>query len=141
MKDRLGSVINVLGANVRPDAVLAVDLCGALDIPGHEKERPDRPDNGVGVFPNPRFRDFLIELAERKKIKHFLGSIRRGGTDAGRIQINGMGVLAIYIGIPTRYGHSRSSAAHHDDFDGAVKLMVEACKALDAETVDCFRAF
>ena len=135
-------------SSVRPDVAFAVDICSAFDTPGHDKGRADRAGNGVGVmlcgggvFPNPRFRDFMIELCEEKKIRHFLGTIPRGGTDAGRIQIAGTGVLALYIGIATRYGHSHNSVIHRDDFDNAVKLMVEACLALDAETVTRLKTF
>ena len=136
------------GASVKPDVAFAVDICGSFDTPGYNKGRPERAGNGVGimvhggaVFPNPKLRDFMLNLAERKKINHFLGTIPRGGTDAGRIQIGGTGVLAMYIGIPTRYGHSHNSIIHRGDFDAAVKLMVEACMALDKETVRQLRTF
>jgi len=136
------------GSEVRPDVAFAVDICGSFDTPGHDKGRPERVGNGVGimvhggaVFPNPKLRDFMIDLAERKRIKHFLGSIPRGGTDAGRIQIGGTGVLAMYIGIPTRYGHSHNSIIHRGDFDAAVRLMVEASMALDKEAVEQLRTF
>ncbi|MBN1593462.1 MAG: M42 family metallopeptidase [Candidatus Coatesbacteria bacterium] len=136
------------GAEVRPDVAFAVDICGAFDTPDWGKGHLEKAGSGVGLmvhggalFLNPRLRDFMIDLAEKKKIKHFVGTIPRGGTDAGRIQIGGTGVLAMYIGIATRYGHTHNSIIHRGDFDAAVKLMVEACLALDQKTLEQLKAF
>ncbi len=133
---------------VGPDVAFGVDVCAARDTSSETKGRPERLGNGVGIMvfdnsllPNVRLRDFMIDIAERKGIKYFLGILDSGGTDAGRIQLNLAGVPTLYIGIASRYIHSHISIVHRDDFENAVKLMVEACLALDAEAVGRLKEF
>ncbi|MCD6327308.1 M42 family metallopeptidase [bacterium] len=135
-------------AYVKPDVAFALDVCTAKDTGGNGKGRPEKPGAGVGIMvfdnsllPNTKLRDFMIALAEKKKIKHFLGVLDGGGTDAGRINLSGTGILSMYIGIAARYIHSHVSVIHRDDFEAAVSLMVEAHKALDKKTVDSLRTF
>ena len=40
------------------------------------------------------------------------------------------------ITVATRYIHSHSSILHRDDYDNAVKLIVEVIKKLDRDTVN-----
>lgn len=58
-----------------------------------------------------------------------------GGTDAGRMHINGRGVPSLVIAVPTRYIHSHYGIIHRDDYEQAVKLVVELVKRLDAAKV------
>ncbi|WP_255639751.1 hypothetical protein [Lysinibacillus sp. CD3-6] len=48
--------------------------------------------------------------------------------DAGSIHVTA-------IGIATRYIHSHAGILHRDDYDNAVKLMVEVIKKLDRNAV------
>ena len=43
---------------------------------------------------------------------------------------NGKGVPALSIGIATRYIHSHAAMRHRDDFENAVKLVVEVIKTI-----------
>jgi len=45
-------------------------------------------------------------------------------------------VPALSIGIATRYIHSHAGILHRDDYDNAVKLMVEVIKKLDRDAVN-----
>ena len=132
----------------KPDVAFALDVCTAKDTSSSTKGRPEKPGNGVGIMvfdnsliPNMRLRDFMIDLAEKHKIKHFLGILDGGGTDAGRINLSGTGVLSMYIGIASRYIHSHVSIIHRGDFDAAVELMVQAHVALDKKTVGSLKKF
>ena len=132
----------------RPDVAFALDVCTSKDTTSETKGRPEKMGNGVGIMvfdnsliPNVSLRDFMIDLAERHKIKHFLGILDHGGTDGGRINLSGTGVPSIYIAVASRYIHSHVSLVHRDDFDAAVELMVQAHMALDKKTVASFRKF
>jgi putative aminopeptidase FrvX len=61
-----------------------------------------------------------------------------GATDGRPIHIHGLGVPTVYIGVPTRYIHSHAGILHSDDYDNAIRLIVEAVKRLDAKTVRTF---
>ena len=50
------------------------------------------------------------------------------------ISVNGVPSLA--IGVATRYIHSHAGILHRDDYDNAVKLIVEVIKRLDRDTVN-----
>ncbi|MEY9975102.1 putative aminopeptidase FrvX [Lysinibacillus sp. RC79] len=47
-----------------------------------------------------------------------------------------MSKMALSIGIATRYIHSHAGILHRDDYDNAVKLMVEVIKKLDRDAVN-----
>ena len=59
-----------------------------------------------------------------------------GGTDSGSIHLTAQGVPALSITIPTRYIHTHAAILHRDDFENAVKLIVEVIKRLDREKVN-----
>lgn len=66
----------------------------------------------------------MAGLCEEKGIRYQLDVIRSGGTDAGAIHLNGVGVFTGGISIPCRYVHSPVEMVDHRD--------VEACAALVA---------
>jgi len=90
------------------------------------------------MIPNIRLRDFVIETAERKKIPYHFTSIAKGGTDGGRIHLSRRGVPTLTLGVPTRYIHGHVGILHRDDYDRAVKLIVEVIQQLDEEKVGEF---
>lgn len=47
-----------------------------------------------------------------------------------------MAYQRLSIGIATRYIHSHAGILHRDDYDNAVKLMVEVIKKLDRDAVN-----
>ena len=55
---------------------------------------------------------------------------------AGSIHISANGVPALSITIATRYIHSHAAMLHRDDYENAVKLIVEVIKRLDRNTVN-----
>ena len=98
---------------------------------------------GVGILvydatliPNVRLRDLAIEICEKQKITYHLGTVERGGTDAGRIHLTGQGVPSISLGVPARYIHSHVSIIDRRDFESTVDLLVAVVKRLDQKTVE-----
>jgi endoglucanase len=123
--------------------VTEVDIAG--DVPGI---KPSEAQAKVGkgptivvwdrsMIPNPRFKEFVIEVAEEAKIPYQLSAVS-GGTDAGRLHLYKGGRPSIVIGVPTRHIHSHVSIVSISDVENAVRLVVELVKRLDAETVKKF---
>ncbi len=132
---------------VQPDVALVLDVGIATDIPGFRPEDKDKGTLGkgpqicfldAGMIPNLRLRDFMVDLAEEKKIPYQVSMLERGATDGRPIHIHGIGVPTVYIGVPTRYIHSHAGIIHSDDYTNALRLLVEAVKRLDEATVRSF---
>lgn len=130
---------------VDPDVFIAVDVDIAGDSPRiTSAEAPAKMGEGVSIItwdrsmiPNPRFRDFVIEVAEKENIPYQLSAVR-GGTDAGRVHLHKYGVPSIVLGIPTRHIHSHSSIMSPDDVEAAIKLLIALVKKIDQDTVRGF---
>ncbi len=122
---------------VGPDLAFALDVSLARDMPDYE-EKPERLGAGPSILvydgsmiPNCRLRDLVVETAEANNIPYHFTSIEGGGTDGGKIHLNKYGVPTLTIGIPTRYIHGHVGILHRDDYENAVKLLVEVLKKLD----------
>jgi len=129
-------------ASVKPQVAIAVDVGIAHDTPGTVGEGDEKLGAGVGMLvydasmiPNARLRDLAVDICERQKIPYHLGTVERGGTDAGRFHVYDTGIPSLVVFIPTRYIHSHSTIMDRKDYDAAVRLLVELVKRLDKKTV------
>jgi putative aminopeptidase FrvX len=131
-------------AKIQPDIGFAVDVGIAGDTPGiTEKEAMSKMGKGpqvviydASLVAHKGLRDFVTGTAEELNIPFQYESIPGGGTDAGSIHLTHNGVPALAITIATRYIHSHAAMLHRDDYENAVKLIVEVIKRLDREAVD-----
>ncbi len=130
-------------ASVKPHVAIALDVGIAHDTPGSQGDGDEKLGGGVGILvydatliPNVKLRNLAIDICEKQKIPYHLGTVERGGTDAGRFHIYDQGVPSLVIFIPTRYIHSHSTIMDRKDYDAAVKLLVELSKRLDKKTVE-----
>jgi len=129
---------------IQPDIGFAVDVGIAGDTPGiSEKEAMSKMGKGpqvviydASMVAHKGLRDFVSDTADELNIPYQFESIPGGGTDAGSIHLTRNGVPALAITIATRYIHSHAAMLHRDDYENAVKLIVEVIKRLDRETVD-----
>ncbi|WP_066311384.1 M42 family metallopeptidase [Bacillus sp. FJAT-29814] len=129
---------------IQPDIGFAVDVGIAGDTPGiTEKEAMSKMGKGpqvvvydASMVAHKGLRDFVTDVADELNIPYQFESIPGGGTDAGSIHLTHNGVPALAITIATRYIHSHAAMLHRDDYENAVKLIVEVIKRLDRETVD-----
>jgi putative aminopeptidase FrvX len=65
----------------------------------------------------------LRDLATKKKIKHQMEILPRGGTDAGVIrQVSGHTAVCT-ISVPLRYVHSTVETVHKADLEASVNLL------------------
>lgn len=129
---------------IQPDIGFAVDVGVAGDTPGiTPKEAMSKLGAGpqiiiydASMVSHKGLRDFVIDVAEENNIPYQFDAMPGGGTDAGSMHLTGNGVPALSITIPTRYIHSHASILHRDDFENAVKLIVEVVKRLDWDAVN-----
>ncbi|MBI1744050.1 M42 family metallopeptidase [Candidatus Acetothermia bacterium] len=128
--------------NVAPDIGIALDVTVASDVPGAgEHEHVTKLGAGTAIkvkdsmsISHPKLVRKMREIAEKKKIKHQMEILPRGGTDAAAIQMTREGVASITISIPTRYLHSVVEAAHIDDIQASINLLASFLEV--AHTVD-----
>lgn len=132
---------------VEPDIGFALEVDIPGDTPGiKEYEAQAHLGNGPSILiydgsmiPHRRLRDFVIDTARSIGVPLQFNSMPGGGTDAGRIHVYKGGVPSLVVAVPTRYIHSHVGIIHRDDFDNAVKLMVEVIKRLDAAAVSAIK--
>jgi putative aminopeptidase FrvX len=121
---------------VRPDLAFVLDVSPANDMNG-DKNTFGHLGKGAllriidrSMITNPKMVDFVRDTAETHRIpyQYFLSP---GGTDAGRIHLNGIGVPSAVIGISGRYIHSAASIIHVDDYAAAKELLVRLVLGAD----------
>ena len=133
---------------INPDIAFGVDVGIAGDTPGiSDQEADSKLGEGpqiilydASMISHKGVRNLVVETAEEKNIPFQYSSMAGGGTDSGAIHISQDGVPALSITIATRYIHSHAAMLHRDDFDNAVKLIVEVIKKLDSEKVKEIRS-
>ncbi|GGB27812.1 putative aminopeptidase YsdC [Lentibacillus populi] len=126
---------------IKPDIGFGVDVGIAGDMPGiSDKEADSKLGDGpqivlydASMVSHKGVRDFIVDTAEEHHIPYQFTTIPGGGTDSGSIHLTASGVPSLSITIATRYIHSHAAILHRDDFENAVKLIVEAVKKLDRD--------
>jgi endoglucanase len=127
---------------IAPDIGVALDVTIACDIPNvPAHEQVTRLGKGTAIkvkdsasISHPGLVQFLVKLAEQRKIRYQLEILPRGGTDAGAIQPAREGVAVVTISVPTRYVHTVVETAHKEDIEAAINLLVaflETCHKAD----------
>lgn len=126
---------------IQPDVGIALDVGIAHDTPGAEGD--ERLGGGPLVvvydataIPNRALLDLVGETAKSLRLPLQYEAVERGGTDAGRIHLNGQGVPTLSMGVAARYIHSHVSIISRRDFEATVKLLVAVVKRLDRRTVE-----
>lgn len=128
---------------INPDVGFALDVSIAGDTPGM-KPNEAMAELGKGpvvmlydasMISHVGLRNLVLDVAKEQGISVQFDAMAAGGTDAGRIHLNGKGVPSLVLSVPTRYIHSHASIIHRDDFDAVVKLVTAVVKKLDWNTV------
>jgi putative aminopeptidase FrvX len=133
---------------VDPDVAIVLESDIAGDVPGIKPEEssvklgqgPTVLIYDARMIPNLKLRDFLMDTAEALEIPLQVSYVEGGATDGAAIHLHHTGVPTVVIGVAARHIHSDSSIIHRDDYDNAVKLLIEMINRLDAETVAGFTA-
>lgn len=132
---------------IEPDIAFGVDVGIAGDTPGvTDKEADSKLGDGpqiilydASMVSHKGLRDLVVKTAEENEIPFQYSSMAGGGTDSGAIHLTHNGVPALSITIATRYIHSNAAMLHRDDFDNAVKLIIEVIKNFDNEQLEAVR--
>ncbi|SES08163.1 Putative aminopeptidase FrvX [Gracilibacillus ureilyticus] len=128
---------------IQPDIGFAVDVGIAGDTPGiSAKEADSKIGEGpqiilydASMVSHKGLRDFVVKTADTHSIPYQYATMAGGGTDSGSIHVTANGVPALSITVATRYIHTHAAILHRDDFENAVRLLVEVIKDLDNDTV------
>ena len=128
---------------IGPQIAIAVDTCIAGDTPGMSEDQASaKLGNGVAIciydaslIPHVKLRDFVLATARTAGIPFQLEFSEGGGTDGGRIHLHAQGVPSIVLSVPTRYIHSHNGIIHRQDYEAAVRLVLELVKRLDNKIV------
>jgi putative aminopeptidase FrvX len=134
VKEEIG-LIGVRGSSfsVNPDALLAVDTCIAGDTPGIKPgEAPPKLGHGptleikdqISVV-NSLVKKWVLETAEKSKIKIQRDVMSGGATDASIAPTVREGIPAGALTVPVRYIHTPVEVADVHDIENCVKLCVK----------------
>lgn len=77
--------------------------------------------------------EFILDTAETHHIPYQY-FVSPGGTDAGRVHLNGIGVPSAVIGVCARYIHTSASILHVEDYAAAKELLIKLVQAADRTT-------
>lgn len=133
--------------SIQPDIGFGVDVGIAGDTPGISKQEADsKLGEGpqivlydASMVSHKGLRDLVVQTAEDNQIPYQFTSMAGGGTDSGAIHLTGNGVPSLSITVATRYIHSNAGILHRDDYENAVKLIVEVVKKLDKDMLENIR--
>lgn len=126
---------------IEPDIGFGVDVGIAGDTPGvTDQEADSKLGEGpqivlydASMISHKGVRELVVQTADEHKIPYQYATMAGGGTDSGSIHLTANGVPSLSITVATRYIHSHAAILHRDDFENAVKLIVETIKKLDNE--------
>ena len=128
---------------ISPDVGIILEVGIAGDVPGIKAEESAVKLGGgpvllvfdASMIPNLSLRNLAIDTAKELNINLQFDAMQRGGTDGGAIHLHAEGVPSIVLGVASRHIHSHASIIHRQDYDDALRLIVELVKRLDVETV------
>ncbi len=129
--------------SVNPDVAIILESDIAGDVPGITEDVSSVKLGGgptvliydARMIPNLRLRDLVMDTPRELEIPLQISFIEAGATDGGAIHLHQSGVPTVVIGVAARHIHSHSAILHRDDYDRAVRLLVELLVRLDDHTV------
>ena len=124
---------------IQPDLFFGLDCSAANDMTG---DRNAFGHIGKGALlriydPTMFTHRGMVEYIQDTASTHHIPVqyfVSQGGTDAGAVHLNGIGVPSTVIGICARYIHTSSSIIHTDDYDAAKELLIRLVKGMNAST-------
>lgn len=129
---------------VNPDLAIIIDTGVAGGVPGVAKEQACAElGKGVAItiydasmIPNTQLRDLVLATAQELNIPHQISFSEGGGTDAGKIHMQNIGVPSLVLTVPVRYLHSHQSVFHLQDYISCVELVKALLTKLDPKIYD-----
>jgi len=143
--------IGLRGARVaafafNPDLAIILDSTPAYDLPAWDVDENVRYNTRLGGGPaiyvadsgtlyDPRLIRFLIETAEAHSIPYQIRQPGGGGTDAGTIHKQRVGVPSVSVSVPGRYHHSPASIVRLSDWQQTWNLVSTALFHITSEVL------
>ncbi|SNZ03908.1 endoglucanase [Natronoarchaeum philippinense] len=120
----------MVGVDVDPDAVVAVDVTHAVDYPSAPSDRTadvalgEGPVVARGSANHPVVVDAVREAADAEEIEVQLEAAGiRTGTDADAFYVQQGGIPSLNLGLPNRYMHTPVEVIDLADLDAAAELL------------------
>ena len=127
----------------RPDVAIVLEGSPADDVGGSSDEAQGRLGGGVQIrafdptmVAPAGLVELALEAAEAEGIPHQLAVRSTGGTDAGQLHLEGLGVPAIVLAAPVRYAHSHAGVLDLADLEATGRLARALVRRLDRLTVE-----
>jgi glutamyl aminopeptidase len=126
---------------IQPDLFYALDASPAGDTSG-DKNAFGQLGHGAllrifdpTMITHRGMLEFILDTAESHRIpyQYFVSA---GGTDAGPIHQQGIGVPSAVIGVCARYIHTSASILHVDDYAAAKELLIRLVRSSDRTTLN-----
>ncbi len=120
-----------------PDMAIVLDSTPAYDLPAWDVDENVRYNTRLGAGPaiyiadsstlsDPRLVRYLVETAEAHKIPYQIRQPGGGGTDAGAVHKQRMGIPSVSVSVPGRYHHSPASIVRLSDWQNCLSLVSTA---------------
>ncbi len=129
----------MVGEELDPDAVIAVDVTHATDYPGAPTEKASDialgagPVVGRGSANHPAVVEAVRTAAQEATIDIQLAAAGiRTGTDADAFYTQSGGTPALNLGVPNRYMHTPVEVIDTDDLEATAAVLVETIKQAPA---------
>ena len=131
-----------LAVNIKPSIAFSLDTSPASSQTGFELGKgPQLFVMDSSTIGNKKLLNFVKEIAQKHNIPYQVGLLNRGGTDLSELQNAGGGCPSLAIGIPVKNIHSPVGIINYNDYEYAIKLMVEVIKAFNEETINQLSKF
>jgi len=127
----------VAAFSFNPDMAIILDSTPAYDLPVWDVDENVRYNSRLGAGPaiyvadsgtlyDPRLVRYLIETAEAHRIPYQIRQPGGGGTDAGVIHKQRIGVPSVSVSVPGRYHHSPAAIVRLSDWQHTMDLVATA---------------
>lgn len=90
------------------------------------------------MIANPKLVKFIKDIAKKYSIKYQETVRESGGTNAGKIHLENLGIPTIVLGVPVRYAHSHHNFVSLNDYQETVKLVKAIVKELNENIIKNF---
>lgn len=97
------------------------------------RKGPMLRDFDVSMITHPGFQKFALEIAKKHNIKVQRSVRKGGGTNGAAYHLANKGIPTIVVGIPVRYAHTHYGFVAHEDYNGAVNLVLNILRELTVE--------
>jgi putative aminopeptidase FrvX len=133
-----------------PDIAIALDSTPANDLPTWDGEENTRYNTKLGAGPaiyiadgatlsDPRLIRHLVATAEAEGIPYQFRQPGGGGTDAGAIHKQRIGIPSVSVSIPGRYAHTAAGICRVEDWKNTLVLIHSALSHLPTKILQAER--